>query len=1286
MYVVLAVVTLLLAYKVPRATYIDWQHSDTVHHEQLDAPPTAEGQVPSACRSLPAGASLFGAPPLWRELTLRRVLFPLHLLFVCTVGFVLDVFVGFWWILFLLLHAERPGQKGQIALQRMLGVLLLLCPLNIGFAAIMVIGKCIIILRRASSPTGSWPEHRTFLLGLLPGQKSSSVWWLLSHTPQLRDSDRAAWLLVVIFGEPPCTDTFYTPAFREVSRWLHGKEAEAYQTSLTVLCAAAHRELQGTLSLLRADCQALPGVAWEQLPLKTGSSRSRGCGLKLTAEEYRAGLIRCAKLGAFESSAGVRWSQIFAPLLMGVVALFEIGFLVLMWVLLLGEAARNEKLAKFVSHLLYESDSIELIFLSIFGVLCFGIFVNDGSFAWFIDHFVVTPDRQPGTFSLRSTAPKTHYKQLMQTSTVFKLLSSPHASKSIMGKLVDEAVDKGSGKSLLHFAAEQGRVPEIKRLIMEFEASATSVDNQGNQPLHVVALCDQAEAVRALLALQAPIDMPNDDGLYPQQLAPKGTTSHRLLTAAMMTWENHTRPLLENPELGYDQRCEQLYEGLSFKALGGSKSMVNEKGEDHEVLWQPVRHLAGIIAAGVRTRAGSAVQKWPKIVKDGTSGDVELVVKTSKQSHLLWLPRAQCFVGDGEYDPARAELFVRNVIKHAFQSMVERTLSDSHKRVVRYCVNELMATGLEVEGLREAAQSAMKLLQKRLHDLAEGLQTLPHFTANKEEVVGRARDDESLLLQTAHGPPIEWLDQHRGVLCSKEGQMVIALLDANAFETVEDVLEWVAKKCARLKNDSGADLTNSAAGLEHLRNALSEEALARYLVGWAGKLNASLQYMARHLFGKAKVKAAPVKKLERVLEKLSAEDKERLGYLAAAEIRDLARFSVECASESELQEFVQRLRDAEWFEPLREKNGFHFEVDEDATHGYRDFKMFGVFHPPASSSMYTDMCDRLGRPVCQIVEVQFLLEEFLQIKKYQHILYTVLRKPEGGKAIPSHRQASDESNWAPESPRTPLSATAETPPTAHVTEPSFANITQRVVVTVPRSVHVASVDSQGAAWPTIWPSAEKRAAAWPGCKLMVDWVTGEVLVTKVAQASAALSAGLRPGQRILSINGNQLKPHAFTDKMVASMLVGAVQDEERGSLELEVLRGGRYSERNVWLESESTMSMRTIRMLGGGEGGRGASTFGLQLSVNETSTSGHVQVGSCVEKSPADKTGELIEGDMVLEINFISLIAGEHTAESAQRKLAEAASGKKGVVLKIRHAVQAGGGALGLGRETRALG
>jgi len=583
--------------------------------------------------------------------------------------------------------------------------------------------------------------------------------------------------------------------------------------------------------------------------------------------------------------------------------------------------------------------------------------------------------------------------------------------------------------------------------------------------------------------------------------------------------------------------------------------------------------------------------------------------------------------------------------------MAERKLSDSHKRVVRYCVSELMATGLEVEGLRDAAGSAMKLLQTRLDTLASELHTLQHFTNSKEEEVGRAKEDQSLLLQTAHCPPLMWLDQRNGIPRSKEGEMILALLESNAFETVEDVLEWIVKKCAKCQHESsGADLRTSVAGLEKLRRALSEEVLARYLVGWANKLNAALQSKARQLFGSAKVKAAPVKKLERVLEKINDEDRERLGFFAAADIRDLARFSVECASEAELQQSVQRLRDVDWFEVIKEKNGFHADVDVDQAYGYRDFKMLGVFRPPASSSAYKEMCDSTGKPVCQIVEVQFLLEEFLQIKKYQHVLYTVLRAPEAGDQAKPMRLSSDDSPHTSRNPRAEPLTTRET---------KFANTTQRIVLTIPAQPADAT-GSEGAAW----AFADALEATYPGFELEADWVTGEVIVKKVARASAALSAGLRPGQRVLSINGHQLKPHVVTDRMAACMLMGAVQDEERSCLELEVIRGGEYSVRNVELKSKQFYGIHF------GKGGEGASTFGLQLKVHETT--GDVQVGSCVEKSAADETGELIEGDTVLEINNIALIAGNYTAESAQRELAEARSEER-VRLKIRHAVPSGG-------------
>ena len=78
---------------------------------------------------------------------------------------------------------------------------------------------------------------------------------------------------------------------------------------------------------------------------------------------------------------------------------------------------------------------------------------------------------------------------------------------------------------------------------------------------------------------------------------------------------------------------------------------------------------------------------------------------------------------------------------------------------------------------------------------------------------------------------------------------------------------------------------------------------------------------------------------------------------------------------------VEQLRAVEWFEPLREKNGFHHTVKEDEAYGYRDFKVVGVFRPHQDALTRAGLIARGGTPVYQIVEVQFILSEFLKIKK-----------------------------------------------------------------------------------------------------------------------------------------------------------------------------------------------------------------------------------------------------------------------------------------------------------------
>ena len=90
---------------------------------------------------------------------------------------------------------------------------------------------------------------------------------------------------------------------------------------------------------------------------------------------------------------------------------------------------------------------------------------------------------------------------------------------------------------------------------------------RGNTPLHAAAVSEQAEAVELLLALGAPVNLVNNDGHYPVQLASEGTTSHRLLSAAMLLWESHTRPVLDDATLSVAARYDKLHEGLSASDL-----------------------------------------------------------------------------------------------------------------------------------------------------------------------------------------------------------------------------------------------------------------------------------------------------------------------------------------------------------------------------------------------------------------------------------------------------------------------------------------------------------------------------------------------------------------------------------------------------------------------------------------------------------------------------------------------------------------------------------------------
>ena len=103
-----------------------------------------------------------------------------------------------------------------------------------------------------------------------------------------------------------------------------------------------------------------------------------------------------------------------------------------------------------------------------------------------------------------------------------------------------------------------------------------------------------------------------------------GTKSHELLSEAMLRWHDHTQPLLDDPQLSTKSRCARLAEGLH----------------------------------GCKTSS------------EATSG-VEIVIESGRP-RLLWLPRAQCYLGNGEYDIERAEKIIARVVEQSFQMMVPR--------------------------------------------------------------------------------------------------------------------------------------------------------------------------------------------------------------------------------------------------------------------------------------------------------------------------------------------------------------------------------------------------------------------------------------------------------------------------------------------------------------------------------------------------------------------------------------------------------------------------------------
>ena len=485
------------------------------------------------------------------------------------------------------------------------------------------------------------------------------------------------------------------------------------------------------------------------------------------------------------------------------------------------------------------------------------------------------------------------------------------------------SADHGDGRTVLMWAARHGCLPAVERLINGHGADVHAVDALGWTALHHAAEKDERACVQALLELGASPAATAFDGRTPFEVSPNHCGAQGALERAMQRWDTETLKLL----------CS---ESSTLEVV--------------ETLYKVLPQYAS---------------------------------KTTRP----WVVRSQMFKND-EYDLESAKVLSAKLIQPLLQKTGDQTISSEGKPVLKHVLSSLKTTGLvgRLDGLQATATEGMQALQTSLHDLYSGLKTLPHLRDHADCPLGRAREDERALLQTAHMPELPWLDKEGGVLRKSEEQMAAALLEAGAFASTTDFCTFVCEVNASLQSTGGtAQGLKNKASVTALRQAVSKQALPRLLIARAVSLLPHLNACATELFGKGCVVIAPPKGITRVLVK-QREHWDEHKYHAGAAIRDYARFSVWCANEDDMLRERKKLLDPppEWFEPLREKNGFHHSVDENETHGYRDLKILGVFTPPG-------LKDGDGNQVRQIIEVQLLINSFLAIKKYQHLLYELSR-------------------------------------------------------------------------------------------------------------------------------------------------------------------------------------------------------------------------------------------------------------------------------------------------------
>jgi hypothetical protein len=213
----------------------------------------------------------------------------------------------------------------------------------------------------------------------------------------------------------------------------------------------------------------------------------------------------------------------------------------------------------------------------------------------------------------------------------------------------------------------------------------------------------------------------------------------------------------------------------------------------------------------------------------------------------------------------------------------------------------------------------------------------------------------------AHGS-ITWLDAKDNL------EALASLVEMELFETAEDLCDWGSGKWGR------------------------DRIYVLYLRELAKRANAAYQAKIKAIveeFPQAEYHEGPLKGEPRMLVKGRedyAQDAKRCygeEDLGVGGVVDIARMSICCEHAEEMCRVVDRISrlsfDADGLEVLRQKNGFHPEAESSG--GYRDFKL----------TILTGVPGMEAEGVRHVVECQLLLKPYLQLKKFQHVLYEVER-------------------------------------------------------------------------------------------------------------------------------------------------------------------------------------------------------------------------------------------------------------------------------------------------------